>query len=100
MFSADAGLRISTRPDDGSPLNVQAEKAPRRGDRVFDYEGARVFLGQHAVAAVADKMLDARFTDDGRIQFLLTRADLPRPEQSPGRPDRSDEPAAALSAAG
>ncbi|HET8716835.1 MAG TPA: Fe-S cluster assembly protein HesB [Nocardioidaceae bacterium] len=100
MFSTDAGLRISARPDSGYALNVQAEESPRRGDRVFDYDGARVFLGERAVSKVADKMLDARFTDDGRIQFLLTRADLPRAERSGERAEADDQPAEALSAAG
>jgi Fe-S cluster assembly iron-binding protein IscA len=101
MFSTDAGLRISARPDGGAALNVQGEEAPRRGDRVFDYQGARVFLGERAVGRVADKMLDARLTRDGRIEFLLTRADLPRPERSDDRDAvAAGGPAEPLSAAG
>jgi iron-sulfur cluster assembly protein len=101
MFSTDAGLRISGRPDAAAALNVQAEEAPRRGDRVFDYQGARVFLGERAVDRVADKMLDARLTHDGRIQFLLTRPDLPRSERSAAHADAAPEPTAeALSAVG
>lgn len=71
MLTATAGLRISRRKNQGV-FNVQAENQPRKGDRVFDYDGARIFLGERAVAALQNKMLDARLDPSGRVQFLLT----------------------------
>jgi iron-sulfur cluster assembly protein len=72
MLTATAGLRISRRKNQGDALNVQAENQPRKGDRVFDYDGARVFLGERAFTALENKMLDARLDKSGRVQFLLT----------------------------
>ena len=70
---ATAGLRIFTRGDGGGPLSVKAEGKPRKGDKVYDYDGARIFISADAAAAVRDKLLDVRVDRSGRIQFLLTR---------------------------
>jgi iron-sulfur cluster assembly protein len=72
MLPSTAGLRISRSTADHGGLNVKAEEEPRKGDRVVDRDGARVFVGERAVSAVKDKVLDARFDSSGRIEFLLS----------------------------
>ena len=61
--------------ENGGPRGHRQDRTPRqphRGDKVFDYDGARIFLGPNALDAVRGKMLDAVLDDSGRIQFQLT----------------------------
>ena len=70
-FLPTAGLRIFRLSSGDGALNVRVENEPLEGDQVVDHGGARVFLGQRAVAALANKTLDARLAPDGRIEFTL-----------------------------
>jgi iron-sulfur cluster assembly protein len=72
MLPSSAGLRISRSTADHGGLSVKAEEEPRAGDRVVDRNGARVFVGERAVSAVKNKVLDARIDSAGRIQFVLS----------------------------
>lgn len=71
LLPSTAGLRISRFQRPGAPLQVKAVNKPRHGDQVLDYDGARIFLGERAVQALQNRMLDARIDAAGRIQFLL-----------------------------
>lgn len=73
MLPSSAGLRIAYRTGvaaDGS-LEVAAVHEPHPDDQVVDSDGARVFLGTRAATALADKVLDARTDDRGRIEFSV-----------------------------
>lgn len=72
LLPSTAGLRISSPQAAVTQLTVRIEQEPHRGDKVFDYDGARIFLGPNALDAVRGKMLDAVLDDSGRIQFQLT----------------------------
>ncbi|HET6626339.1 MAG TPA: Fe-S cluster assembly protein HesB [Nocardioidaceae bacterium] len=72
MLPTTAGLRIFCRQNQDGSLTVKAEKKPREGDQVLDYDGARIFLGERAAPSLKDKVLDALLDDSGRIQFVLT----------------------------
>jgi iron-sulfur cluster assembly protein len=69
-----AGLRIeSSTPEPGSPgaLRVTAALAPSENDEVIEAAGARVFLEPQAAAYLEDKVLDARFDEQGDAHFTL-----------------------------
>lgn len=69
---AEGGLRIATQLDNGtSQLVVQAAPAPEDGDRVLEKEGARLFLEPDAAEMLDDKILDAKVSDDGAVQFMV-----------------------------
>ena len=69
-----AGIRIaSTEPgaENAVPLQVTAELAPDENDQVIEAAGARVFLEPQAAAYLDDKVLDARFDEQGNAEFSL-----------------------------
>lgn len=68
--AADGGVRIS---DDGETTGfaLTIAPAPEATDTVVDTDGARVFLDTTAAAALDGQVLDAQFTQDGRVSFEL-----------------------------
>ena|SRR5438105_2142333 len=69
-----AGIRIaSSEPgtENPAPLQVTAELAPGENDQVLEAAGARVFLEPRAAAFLEDKILDARFDEQGNAEFSL-----------------------------
>ena len=70
--SGEAGLRIVRASGDNGGFQVRAVPGPPRGDRAFDYDGARVFLGPHAVSHLQRHLLDVRRDDSGRLEFVCS----------------------------
>jgi Fe-S cluster assembly iron-binding protein IscA len=66
-----AGLRISTTGNGTEPLAVATAAEPEAADQVVEEQGARVFIDAGAAAILDDKVLDARVTDGGNVQFVL-----------------------------
>lgn len=71
-LSDQAGLRIARLSGGTGHLQVRAASGPRSGDRTLDYDGARVFLGPHALRELDDRLLDVRRDDSGRFQFVCS----------------------------
>lgn len=67
----DAGLRINTESEGGSEFSVTIAPAEPT-DAVVEKDGAKVFLGENAVAALDDKVLDAEVHEDGSVRFALS----------------------------
>jgi iron-sulfur cluster assembly protein len=65
-----AGLRITVAGPHRRGLYVRTTASPGPEDRVFDYEGARIFLGPIAVRRLQDRHLDVRRGADGRLHFV------------------------------
>jgi Fe-S cluster assembly iron-binding protein IscA len=66
-----AGLRISAPGDGSEPLTVTTAAEPEASDQVIEEQGARVFVDPNAAVILDDKVLDARVTDAGNVQFVL-----------------------------
>ncbi len=69
-----AGLRIASdapEPETPGALRVTAALGPNENDQVIETLGARVFVEPHAAAYLEDKVLDARFDDQGEAHFSL-----------------------------
>jgi iron-sulfur cluster assembly protein len=69
-----AGLRIaSSAPEPETPdaLRVTAALGPSENDQVIESSGARVFVEPLAAAYLEDKVLDARFDEQGEAHFSL-----------------------------
>jgi iron-sulfur cluster assembly protein len=66
----DTGLRINTDSEGGSEFAVTIAAAEPT-DQVVEKDGARVFLGENAVEALDDKVLDAQVGEDGSVRFAL-----------------------------
>jgi iron-sulfur cluster assembly protein len=69
-----AGIRIASsapEPEAAGALQVTAELAPGENDQVIEAAGARVFLEPKAAAYLEDKVLDARFDEQGNAEFSL-----------------------------
>jgi Fe-S cluster assembly iron-binding protein IscA len=69
---AGAGLRITLQDDtseDGA-LEVAVAELPDASDQVLEEEGARVFVEEHVVAMLDDKLLDAQ-VEGTRVGFTL-----------------------------
>jgi iron-sulfur cluster assembly protein len=69
-----AGLRIESsapQPESPSALTITAVLGPSENDQVIEAAGARVFLEPQAAAYLEDKVLDARFDEQGEAHFTL-----------------------------
>jgi iron-sulfur cluster assembly protein len=64
-----AGLRISAEDPDATEFAVKIVPTPEERDAVVEQAGARVYLGEIAAVALADKTLDASVLPDGRVAF-------------------------------
>ena len=69
--SPDAGLRISTLPDNPQDYEVKVAVTPEADDIVVVNDGAQVFLETRAAAALTDRILDATVEQDGAVRFQL-----------------------------
>lgn len=66
-----AGLRIAATGDRAS-LSIAVSQAPQPGDTVHDAgANARLFIAEEAGELLADKTIDARTDESGRVQFVL-----------------------------
>jgi len=71
----NSGLRIACQETGPSaPLGVRAVHGPSRGDRVWEQDGARLFLGPRAAQRIAGRELDAITEPEGHVQFVLRPA--------------------------
>jgi iron-sulfur cluster assembly protein len=70
----DAGLRISTLPDNPQDYEVKVAIAPEVDDIIVSNDGAQVFLESRAAAALTDRVLDAMVEPDGAVRFQLAVA--------------------------
>lgn len=62
------GLRI-VASDEQRPSQVGSTSAPRDGDCVVSFDGARVFLDAVARARLDDKVLHVRTRSNGGLEF-------------------------------
>lgn len=69
--SPDAGLRISTLPDNPQDYEVKVATTPEADDIVVVNDGAQVFLESRAAAALTDRVLDATIEQNGAVRFQL-----------------------------
>jgi iron-sulfur cluster assembly protein len=70
---ADAGLRISAKPDEAGALELALASQPQAGDQVIEKENVRVFVSEDTVAILDDKALDAQPGAPGQPTFRLDR---------------------------
>jgi len=69
--SDEAGLRISTLPDNPKDYEVKVAAFPEPDDIVVANDGAQVFLESRAADALTDRVLDAKVEADGAVRFQL-----------------------------
>ena len=69
--SDEAGLRISTLPDNPKDYEVKVAVFPEPDDIVVVNDGAQVFLESRAAAALTNRVLDATVEPDGAVRFQL-----------------------------
>lgn len=70
---ADAGLRIVPNAEDSGPsFAVSVAAGPMPDDRVVESGQARVYLEQHVVAPLDDKVLDAEVDQRGAVAFRVS----------------------------
>jgi iron-sulfur cluster assembly protein len=69
-----SGLRIAVRDEPSASLQVKAVRGPHPGDKVWERDDARLYLGPGADRRVEAGQLDAVRTSDGRVQFVLKAA--------------------------
>lgn len=67
--AGNGGLRIDAATPESTEFAVAIAPAPEATDSVVEQDGARVFLGGGATEALADKTLDARVDQEGRVAF-------------------------------
>ncbi len=65
------GLRIDVEGSDATEFSVAIVPTPEERDAVVEQAGAHVYLGEDAAAALDDKLLDARVSEDGRVAFEI-----------------------------
>ncbi|MEV1171077.1 Fe-S cluster assembly protein HesB [Nonomuraea sp. NPDC049784] len=70
---ADAGLRISPKPDEAGTLELSLASTPHAGDQVVEKEDVRVFVAEDVVQVLDDKSLDAQPGVPGQPNFRLNR---------------------------
>ncbi|MET7334026.1 Fe-S cluster assembly protein HesB [Nonomuraea sp. NPDC005650] len=70
---ADAGLRISPKPDEAGTLELSLASTPEAGDQVVEKEDVRVFVAEDVVQVLDDKALDAQPGAPGQPTFRLGR---------------------------
>ncbi|KAB8193850.1 Fe-S cluster assembly protein HesB [Nonomuraea phyllanthi] len=71
---ADAGLRISPKPDEAGTLELSLASTPQAGDQVVQKEDVRVFVAEDVAPILDDKSLDAQPGSPGQPAFRLNRA--------------------------
>ena len=69
--SNEAGLRISTLPDNPKDYEVKVAVFPEPDDVVVTNGGAQVFLEPRAAAALTDRELGATVEQVGAVRFQL-----------------------------
>ena len=69
--SDDAGLRISTLPDNPKDYEVKVAVFPEPDDVVVVNDGSQFFLEARAAAALNNRVLDATVEPDGAVRFQL-----------------------------
>ena len=69
--SDEAGLRISTLPDNPKDYEVKVAAFPEPDDIVVANDGAQVFLESRAADALTNRVLDATVEPDGAVRFQL-----------------------------
>ena len=69
--SDEAGLRISTLPDNPKDYEVKVAAFPEPDDIVVANDGAQVFLESRAADALTYRVLDAKVEADGAVRFQL-----------------------------
>jgi len=71
---ADAGLRIVPNAENsgGPSFAVSVTAGPMPEDRVVESGQARVYLEQHVVAQLDDKVLDAEVDQRGAVAFRVS----------------------------
>lgn len=69
--SDEAGLRISTLPDNPKDYEVTVAAFPQPDDIVVANDGAQVFLESRAADALTNRVLDAKVEADGAVRFQL-----------------------------
>jgi Fe-S cluster assembly iron-binding protein IscA len=69
--SDEAGLRISTLPDNPKDYEVKVAAFPEPDDIVVANDGAQVFLESRAADALTNRVLDAKVEADGAVRFQL-----------------------------
>ena len=74
-YDENAGLRVGLNRinEDRVSLALVAAQEPQKGDHVIDYEGVRLFIDPGAYATLDDRLLDAKFSDDGEFTFAMSR---------------------------
>ena len=66
-----SGLRINAQDAAATEFAAAVVPTPDPTDAVLEQDGARVYLGEAAAIALADKTLDAKVDDDGRVSFAI-----------------------------
>lgn len=66
-----SGLRIAAQDDKTATLSVRTVAHPHPADRVFESDGARVYLDDVAEPRVEGHVLDAVTEDTGRVHFVV-----------------------------
>lgn len=66
-----AGVRISAQGTDVESLSLAMTEGPAQGDQVVEASEATVYLESGAASLLDDKVLDARVSDQGEVQFLV-----------------------------
>lgn len=82
-LTGSAGLRIAATAADRSRMRVLAAANPRHGDRILDYDGASVFLDEHAFDLLEDRYVDVETGEDGRLHFLSVPQSDVRSDEAP-----------------
>jgi Fe-S cluster assembly iron-binding protein IscA len=67
-----AGLRITSPADGSEGLMVATAGQPEAADQVVEQDGARVFVDAGAATILDDKVLDARVSDAGTVEFTIS----------------------------
>ncbi|GIH92200.1 Fe-S cluster assembly protein HesB [Planobispora siamensis] len=67
------GLRITSKGDDPSTLELFLESVPHDGDQIIEKEDVRVFLEPGTAAALDDQTMDAEVSESGtRVSLYLS----------------------------
>lgn len=74
ILAPGSGLRIASRPDPDSALEVAIATGPQPGDRIIEQDGGRLYLERSAAERVSGRALDAVTDALGRVQFVARRA--------------------------
>jgi Fe-S cluster assembly iron-binding protein IscA len=67
-----SGLRIASPSDGSEQLTVATAVQPEPADQVVEQLGARVFVDSTAATILDDKVLDARVSEGGKVEFTIS----------------------------